>query len=44
VTPDDWPVFADAAYAVRTEALDDPYLRALVEPLDRHVLVPDSQD
>lgn len=35
VRPDDWPVFADTAYARRTEVVDDPDLRALVDPVDR---------
>lgn len=35
VRPDDWPAFADVAYARRAEVRDDTYLRALVVPADR---------
>jgi hypothetical protein len=35
VRPDDWPVFADTAYARRSEVAEDPDLRALVDPVDR---------
>lgn len=35
VRPDDWPVFADDAFALRTQASEDPVLRALVDPADR---------
>jgi hypothetical protein len=38
VRPDDWPVFADDAFARRDEARDDPGLRALVDPVDRPLL------
>jgi hypothetical protein len=38
VRPDDWPVYADDAYALRAEASEDQGLRALVEPPDRPLL------
>lgn len=42
VRPDDWPVFADTAYARRAEVVDDADLRALVDPIDRFSLEPDD--
>lgn len=38
VRPDDWPVFADDAFARRRDVLEDPALRALVDPADRSLL------
>ena len=40
VRPDDWPVFADDAFALLNDAAEDPRLRALVEPADRSLLQP----
>ncbi len=40
VRPDDWPVFADDAFARREDVLDDQGLRALVDPADRRLLEP----
>lgn len=40
VRPDDWPVYADDAYALRSAARDDPALAALVDPADRDLLDP----
>ena len=42
VRPDDWPVFADTAYARRGDVHDDPDLRALVDPVDRLTLALDD--
>ncbi len=36
--PDDWPPYADAAYADRSTAREEPRLGALVEEADRHLL------
>jgi hypothetical protein len=44
VRPDDWPVFADDAFARLEEAREDPGLRALVDPADRPLLEPDVVD
>ena len=41
VRPDDWPVYADDAYALRRAAIDDPALAALVDPADRDLLDPE---
>lgn len=38
VRPDDWPPFADDAFALRDEARVDPGLRDLVDPADRPLL------
>jgi hypothetical protein len=38
VRPDDWPVFADDAFALKKAATEDPTLLALVEPNDRALL------
>ena len=40
VRPDDWPVFADDAFALLDVAAEDPRLRALVESADRSRLEP----
>jgi hypothetical protein len=38
IRPDDWPVFADDAFALREQAVEDPKLRALVQPADQRLL------
>jgi hypothetical protein len=38
IRPDDWPVFADDAFALRELAAEDPTLRALVQPADQNLL------
>ena len=43
VRPDDWPVFADTAYARRSDVQDDPDLLALVDPVDRLTLDLDNE-
>lgn len=43
VRPDDWPVFAETAYARRSDAQDDPDLLALVDPVDRLTLDLDTE-
>lgn len=40
IRPDDWPVFADDAFALREQAVEDPTLRALVQPADQPLLDP----
>jgi len=44
VRPDDWPVFADDAFALQDLAREDPTLRALVQPADRILLAPSIAD
>jgi hypothetical protein len=38
IRPDDWPPYADDAFALRSDAEEDPGLRALVQPADRFLL------
>jgi hypothetical protein len=38
IRPDDWPVFADDAFALREQAVEDPKLRAMVQPADQPLL------
>jgi hypothetical protein len=44
VRPDDWPVFADDAFALQDVAREDPTLRALVQPADRILLNSSNAD
>ena len=43
VRPDDWPPYADDAFARRVEAEEDPELRALVDPADRILLTEETE-
>lgn len=38
IRPDDWPAYADAAYALTIDVLDDEDLRRLVDPADRYLI------
>lgn len=38
INPDDWPPYADDAFASREDARELPELRRLVHPADRHLL------
>ena len=43
VAPDDWPPYADDAFASRIEASQDPSLRRLVHSSDRALLAPPAE-
>lgn len=40
IRPDDWPIFADDAFALREEVIADTTLSALVQPADRSLINP----